>query len=69
LEFAHQGGKVFAKENSGKSPVIVKFDEKPNEETRAKMRNLGHKWNAIRGEWRRYGNLKVPKDLLKNEEV
>lgn len=55
-KFAHHGGKVFAKKNSGKSPVIVKFDEKPNEETRVKMRELGLKWNAIRGEWQGYAD-------------
>ncbi|MBX9697329.1 MAG: conjugal transfer protein TraD [Alphaproteobacteria bacterium] len=53
-EFAHKGGQTFAKENQNKSPVIVKFDEKPDEETRAKIRELGLKWNAIRGEWQGY---------------
>lgn len=53
-KFAHHGGKAFASENSGKSPVIVKFDEKPDEDTRAKIRELGLKWNAIRQEWQGY---------------
>ena len=53
-EFAHQGGKEFAKENQNKSLVIVKFDEKPDEETRTKIRELGIKWNAIRSEWQGY---------------
>lgn len=53
-EFARLGGQAFAKENQNKSPVIVKFDEKPDEETRTKIRELGLKWNAIRSEWQGY---------------
>jgi hypothetical protein len=49
-EFSHPRGKAFAKESSGTSPVIVKFDEKSDEETRVKMGGPGLKWNAIRGE-------------------
>jgi hypothetical protein len=63
-EFAHHGGQAFAKENSGKSPVIVKFDEKPDEETRVKMRELGLKWNAIRGEWQGYVDVKDLRGLV-----
>ncbi|MGN6670229.1 MAG: hypothetical protein ACTHJ4_01650 [Candidatus Nucleicultricaceae bacterium] len=32
----------------------MKFDQKPDEETRIKIRELGLKWNAIRGEWQGY---------------
>lgn len=63
-EFSHQGGKSFAKENSGKSPVIVKFDEKPNEETRVKIRELGLKWNALRGEWQGYAEWQKLDEFL-----
>ncbi|MGN6670025.1 MAG: conjugal transfer protein TraD [Candidatus Nucleicultricaceae bacterium] len=63
-EFAHQGGQAFAKEIQNKSPVIVKFDEKPDEETRTKMRELGLKWNAIRGEWKGYVEIKDLNDLV-----
>jgi hypothetical protein len=63
-EFAYQGGVAFATENQNKSPVIVKFDEKPDEETRAKMRELGFKWNAIRGEWQGYVDVRKLGDLV-----
>lgn len=63
-EFAHQGGQAFAKENQNKSPVIVKFDEKPDEETRSKMRELGLKWNAIRGEWQGYAEWQKLDEFL-----
>lgn len=68
-EFAHQGGKAFAKENQNKSPVIVKFDEKPDEETRNKMRVLGLKWNAIRSEWQGYVDVKVLGDIIEEKHV
>lgn len=62
-EFAHQGGKEFAKEYQNKSLVIVKFDEKPNNEIRAKIRELGLKWNAIRQEWQGYVDAEEFKQL------
>lgn len=68
-EFAHQGGQAFAKENQKKSPVIVKFDEKPDEKIRTKIREIGIKWNAIRQEWHGYVDLVVLKNLLKNEDA
>ncbi|KAB2836881.1 MAG: conjugal transfer protein TraD [Caedimonadaceae bacterium] len=63
-EFAHQGGKEFAKENQNKSLVIVKFDEKPNNEIRAKIRELGLKWNAIRQEWQGYAEWQKLDEFL-----
>ncbi|ARN84789.1 conjugal transfer protein TraD [Candidatus Nucleicultrix amoebiphila] len=67
--WAHKGGAAFAKDNKDTSPVIVKFTSKPNEEVRAKMRELGLKWNAIRGEWQGWVDLKGLKDLLQKEEA
>lgn len=68
-EFAHKGGVAFARENQNKSPVIVKFDEKPDEETRAKMRELGLKWNAIRGEWQGYVNVRDLSSFIDNHRI
>lgn len=68
-EFAHQGGKAFARENQNKSPVIVKFDEKPDEETRAKMRELGLKWNAIRGDWQGYVDVKSLCEIVEQKYI
>lgn len=66
-EFAHPGGQAFAKENQDKSPVIVKFDEKPDEEKRVKMRELGLKWNTNRGEWQGYADISGLKKIFRHE--
>ena len=68
-EFAREGGKAFAKENQNKSPVIVKFDEKPDEDTRVKMRELGLKWNAIRGEWQGYVDVRDLNDIVEQKHI
>lgn len=62
------GAAAFAKENRGKTPVIVKFATKPAQEVRYKIQDLGLKWNALRGEWQ--GDVKVPvlRHILKNKE-
>ncbi|WP_085784273.1 conjugal transfer protein TraD [Candidatus Nucleicultrix amoebiphila] len=67
--WAHKGGAAFARKNTNKSPVIVKFESKPDEETRTKIRELGLKWNALRGEWQGYIELRVLKEVLQKEDV
>lgn len=66
--WAHKGGAAFSKDNSDKSPVIVKFESKPNEEVRTKIRELGLKWNALRGEWQGYVDLNMLKNVLKSQK-
>jgi hypothetical protein len=66
-EWTQQGGAAFAKENYTKTPVIVKFESRPNDAIRFKMRDLGLKWNAIRHEWNGYVDLKSLKEILKSE--
>lgn len=67
--WAHKGGAAFAKENNDKSPVIVKFESKPDEEIRYKIRELGLKWNAIRQEWQGYVFLHNLKETLRNQKA
>lgn len=66
-DWAHKGGVAFSKENHEKSPVIVKFESKPNEEIRTKIRELGLKWNAMRGEWQGYVELRSLGAILENQ--
>lgn len=67
--WAHKGGAAFARENSDKSPVIVKFETKPDEEIRMKIRELGLKWNALRGEWQGHVLLPELKEVLRNQSA
>lgn len=67
--WAHRGAAAFAKENRGKTPVIVKFSTKPDQEIRYKIQDLGLKWNAIRGEWQGYVDLSALKEFLQNEDA
>lgn len=67
--WAHKGGSAFAKENHTKTPVIVKFETKPSEEVRAKIREMTLKWNTIRGEWQGHVDLPTLKEAIKGENA
>jgi hypothetical protein len=46
-DWTQKGGTAFAKENQTKTPVIVKFETRPNDVIRAKMRELFSNWNSL----------------------
>jgi len=63
------GGAAFNAEKSDKVAVLVTFKEKPAEDIRLKIRDLGLKWNAIRKEWHGHVSLESLKDSLKGTDA
>jgi hypothetical protein len=54
INWKKAGADCFAKDNKDKSPVILKFNEKPDNDIRTIIRAQGLKWNALRKEWYGY---------------
>lgn len=61
--FAEDKAKNLTSRKQG-SPVIIKFETPPSEETRASLKSLGLKWNALRQEWEGYAKIDELKELL-----
>ncbi|MBT4880558.1 MAG: conjugal transfer protein TraD [Alphaproteobacteria bacterium] len=59
-----KGGVEFGKESKKKTPVIVVFKDKPSAEIRAKIRESGLRWNAIRKDWQGHVMLKALENVL-----
>jgi hypothetical protein len=67
--WTHKGGIAFASEKSPKTPVIVKFKDKPLEDTRLSLKAIGLKWNSLRSEWEGYVNIEELTKLLSSVEA
>lgn len=65
--WTHKGGVAFSVKKSSKSPVVVKFKDKPSSDIRSSLRSLGLKWNALRQEWEGYTKPQELKTLLENQ--
>lgn len=48
------GKTAFDKEEKSRTAIILKTTEKPDPETRTRIRSHGLKWNQLRGEWYGY---------------
>lgn len=57
------GKEIFDQAEKSKTPIILKFESKPEESIRSHIRQHGLKWNALRKEW--YGYI-IDMQSLKN---
>ncbi|NGX50954.1 MAG: hypothetical protein K1060chlam2_00807 [Chlamydiae bacterium] len=62
----NKGDAVFEqdKKENGEA-LIVSFDIEPTREAKAKLRDLGLRWNRFRREWQGYGNKEMIEKELK----
>lgn len=67
--WTHKGGVAFSSEKSPKTPVIIKFKDKPSDEIRVTLKSLGLKWNALRKEWEGYTEVSNLKELLATQKA
>ena len=62
-----KGGKTFFRETKQNGePIIVKFTEKPDNETRKILREHGLKWNSLRQEWEGIADYLAIKSMVEN---
>lgn len=69
--WTHKGGIAFSSEKIShmKTPVIIKFEEKPSNEIRKTLKSSGLKWNSLRQEWEGYTNVEDVKTLLADHKA
>lgn len=67
--WTQKGGAAFAKDKPFKTPVIVKFEDKPSPEVRSSLRSFGLKWNALRQEWGGYTDIQELQTLIKDQKA
>lgn len=65
-DWSYKGGITFSAEKTTlpKSPIIVKFEEMPSDETKKILKSQGLKWNDLRQEWEGQGPLEELRTLL-----
>ncbi len=66
--FSTEKDQISSKDKKG-TPIIVKFESKPDEQTHQILKSLGLKWNSLRSEWEGYGDVVELERLLQSYEV